>query len=660
MPDFATINLETGYDFDLTSIIRLEIPNEFTDISTNYSQTNQMTNLKYIKFGSNFKKFHSSAFASLTSLEEIVFDDNYSDGSSLIIGSRAFASCTSLTSVRFPSHLTEIGERSFDTCTGLKEITLSGKLASTGTASFIGCSALETINIPADNVLTRISHRSFEGCVALTGTYVFNNVTHVESRAFRDCSTNEGTYLSVSFPSIVDFGYSGGGDSHVFSYSGVCEVSLGKNLAAMAYNTFTSAKKLWRVEFEGCAEGFEFYGYTFDDCSALKAVSLPDGITTLPRRMFRYCTSLTAVYIPSTVTKIDSGDNDYATFKGCTSLYLVSEPFTYKTESEIPTEPAVYKFPSGIVTINGEAFDNSRINDVVVLPEGVTSLTQGFTFEGCTSASGTPTIVFLGDMTIVNIRVWGVSGIYFCNPADVDFESAGATNDKRIVFCYAEGNESHVKELSKSVDATCELPKMTADFCFCGQFIPGSEITEGYALGHNYTGEVSYKLGSIMEEGIKCTVCVNNCGKDDVVVIPPVYVSLGYSKNVFSKSPYSLVSGYDVNQDALKIHEAEKGITIKLGFAFNSAEFFTDGEVTVDSFALKAELNNQANGGEFERHEFIISYATDEHLAKDIIIGAYVVETDGEGKKTNYFINRNDDTTVGVNGFAAVSYNSIN
>jgi len=658
VPNFTAINTATGYEFNLDSIVRLELPNAFSGVSTNFSKSNSFVNLKYLKMGANMRILHSGAFKNLAKLETVIFEDNDNAQATLSLGYSAFGLCTALTEFTFPAHLTYLGERALEDCTSLKTVTINARLDAIGTASFLNCTALETVIIPEDNSITRIKHRAFDNCKALTGTYVFNNVTHIESSAFKSCSTNDGTYLSVSFPAIVDFGCTGG-DSHVFSDSGVCEVSLGENLASLSLNSFTRAKSLWRIEFEGCAEGFEFKGYTFEDCSALKAVSLPEGITTLPSRMFKYCSSLTAVYIPSTVTKIDSGDNDHATFKGCSNLYFVAEPFTYKTESEIPTEPAVYKFPSGIVTINSEAFDNSRINDVVVLPKGLTSLTQGFTFEGCTSASGTPTVVFLGDMTTVNVKTWGVSKIYFCNPADVDYASAGATNDKRMVFCYAEGNAEHLKELSDSREATCESPKITADFCFCGQFIPGTEVTEGDALGHNYTGKITYTLGGIMEEGTKCTVCVNNCGKDSIEVIPPVYVALGYSKNTFSNAPYSFVSGYDINRDALKIHEEEKGITIKLGFAFNSAETFTDGEVSLDSFALKAEVNNQTTDREFGRHEFVISYTSEEHLAKDIVIGAYAVEIDAEKNKSYYFINRSEDTTVGVNGFATVNYNGI-
>ena len=550
--DFTDINNATGYSFDGSSIIRLEIPGVFSGVSTNYSKTNTMTSLKYVKMSGNMRIIHSSAFSGLP-VEEVVFEDNTSEDAALTISSRAFASCNSLTSIVLPYQTTAIGERCFDRCLALTSATIGARLSAIGTAAFIDCSSLVTLVIPENNSLTRICHRAFDGCVALTGTYVFNNVTHVESRAFYNAATNEGTYLSISLPAIVDLGCSGGGDSHVFSYSGLCEISIGENLSEMAFNTFTKAKKLWRVEFEGVAEGFSFRGYTFEECSALKAVSLPEGLTKLPSRMFKYCTSLTAVYIPSTVVSIDSGDNDHATFKGCTSLYFVSEPFTYKTVEEIPAEPSVYYFPSGLVTISSEAFDNSRINDVVVLPAGVTSLTQGYTFEGCTSASGKPTVVFMGDMEAVTVKNWGVSRIFFANPADIDAASAGYTGSATAVFCYAEGNTEHLVEKNLATEATCTLPKMVADYCFCGSIV-GDPYTEGEALGHVESIDLGLVYENYMAQGYHargCEVCGETVTDEK---IDALFVSKGVSVKTFG-ADIGIVQGYELNREAIEAYK---------------------------------------------------------------------------------------------------------
>ena len=650
VPNFTAINAATGYNFDITSFVRIEFPDAFTGISKNYTLSNAMTGLKYVSLGTGMRLVHSSAFAGLPNLQTVVFEDNNDPEYTLSISSSAFENCKALTTIDLPVHLTSMGERAFAS-TAITSIDISPRLQTIGTASFLSCASLATINLPENNVVTRINHRAFDECKSLTGTYVFQYVTHIESYAFRTCATNEDTYLSLSFPAIVDVGCGDGWDTHVFSYSGLREISLGENLAVMSYNNFTKCQKLWRAEFAGVAEGFNFRGYTFDECSALKAVSLPEGITALPSRMFNMCTSLTAVYIPSTVKTIDVGGNNGAAFFKCSNLYFVNEPFTYKTEAEIPAEPTVYYFPSSIVSVTGEAFDNSRVNDVVVFPASVTSMPNSYTFEGCTSASGKPTVVFLGDMTSVGTSGWGVTAIYFCNPADVDYATAGASSDGRMAFCFAEGNTKHVKELSKATDATCILPKMTADYCFCGQYIVGSEQTEGAPLGHSYNGAVSYVFDSLITEGKQCTVCTNGCGIDEIKVLGAVYTPLGYSVKTFGTT-YSFVSGYDVDVESLELYEASKGTKLQFGFAFNASSTFTDGEVTLDSFKITAPVAGKAGDTVFSFYQYQMKYADEANLEKDIIIAAYVIEKSADGE-TLTFINRADGA---VNGFEPISY----
>ena len=647
-PDFANLNEATGYNFTITSVIRLEIPNYFTAVSTNYTQTNQMANLKYIKLNENFIYIHSSAFSRLANLETVEFEENNSGEVSFSISSKAFE-FSSIKNIVLPSQVTYIGERCFEG-SALESITFGARVEATGTAAFIDCKSLKTVIVPENNSLVTVSHRSFENCQSLTGEINFSNVTFIDSKAFYKCATNEDTYLVLRFPSIVNVGSSG--DNHIFTDSGVAEIYYGPNIAKMTLNNYNNCKRLTVIEMAGVAEGFGFSSYTFRDCTALKSFCIPEGVTALPEKMFENCSSLGAVYLPSTLTAIKSRDNSFATFYRCTSLYFVNEPFT---SDNIPEEPEIYFFPSGLTEVWSEAFDGSRLNEVLVFPAGVTELTSGYTFEGCTSKSGTPTVVFLGDMTSVVIRTWGVSKVYFCNPADVDAASAGASNDSRLVFCFAEGNTSHIKAQSKSTEATCELPKMVADYCFCGQFIPGTETTEGTPLGHNYTGAISYAFTTVYENGEKCTVCLNNCGKDLVEVLATVYTELGFSASTFGER-YSVTNGYKIDRQSLALYEEAKGVTVKLGFAFNAAEGFTDGEVTLDSFKLKAEVNNQYNGVAFDYHDFIISYSDNTHLNDNIIVAAYVVEK-GQDGETVYFINRSYED--GVNGFEAVSYSSI-
>ena len=90
------------------------------------------------------------------------------------------------------------------------------------------------------------------------------------------------------------------------------------------------------------------------------------------------------------------------------------------------------------------------------------------------------------------------------------------------------------------------------------------------------------------------------------------------------------------------------------------AESFTTDEVTLDSFALKADVANQTNDVKFDMHEFVISFSSNDHLDTNVIVGAYVIENDGENESL-YFINRGGTSETGIvaNGFEAVSFNYV-
>ena len=603
--------------------------------------------MKYIRLNENFIYIHSSAFANLAKLEEVVFVDNPSSEVSLALGSSSFAKCTSLTRITLSSQVTSIGERCFQGCTGLTTVDIGTGLTAIGTASFLDCTNLATLNIPEENSITRICHRAFDNCESLTGTYVFNNVTHIESCAFQYSATNEDTNLCMSFPAIVDLGCSGDGDSKVFMDSGVCELYFGNTLSAMAFNTFTRATRLWRIEMAGVTEGFVLRGYTFDGCTALKAFSIPEGITALPSRMFNGCTNLTAVYLPSGLTAINSGSNSFATFKDCKNLYFVDKPFTYTSVNDIPAEPSVYYFPTSLSVVTEEAFDGSRVNDTIVFPETLTSLTQGYTFEGTTSANGTPNIVFLGNMESVTITSWSANKIYFCNEADVDLTTAGATNDARIVFCNAEGNTTHLKEKTLATEATCTMPKMVADYCFCGAIV-GTPQTEGDALGHNL-GEAYYIFTTLTEKGKTCKDCVR-CGEftEETEHENAILTDIGYSVMTFEtgNGTASFDNGYTIDNELLAIYEATKGTTVTFGVAFNAYDGF-DFDGTLDSFKVKSDIVASSDA-DFGAFAYKVIYSDASRFDALIVIGVYARENEALT-----FVNADN----GV--FAPVSYNSV-
>lgn len=59
---------------------------------------------------------------------------------------------------------------------------------------------------------------------------------------------------------------------------------------------------------------------TFDGCTGLTSVEIPNGFTTIPALSFANCTSLTSVTIPNSVTEI--GGSAFASCSGLTSVTI--------------------------------------------------------------------------------------------------------------------------------------------------------------------------------------------------------------------------------------------------------------------------------------------------------------------------------------------------
>ena len=145
----------------------------------------------------------------------------------------AFYSCSTLTSVNFPS------------VTGI------------GYSAFQSCSALTSISFPK---VTIIAEYAFQGCKSLTSVY-FPQATNIGKCAFQSCTS----LTSVYFPKAYGTG------NNAFQY---CSA-----LTSVSFPLATS-----------------IYSYAFQYCTALTSVSFPK-VTDISASVFQGCTSLTSVYL---------------------------------------------------------------------------------------------------------------------------------------------------------------------------------------------------------------------------------------------------------------------------------------------------------------------------------------------------------------------------
>lgn len=124
------------------------------------------------------------------------------------------------------------------------------------------------------------------------------------------------------------------------------------------------------------------YGYTFNGCSALTSVTLPNTIQTIPTYTFAGCSRLKTVNVPNSVEEIGS-----SAFKDCSSLTTLPISNSVKNVSsgayENCTGLTSATFPNSVTTIGNQVFSGCTGLKSLTIPKSVISIdTYGISIVG--------------------------------------------------------------------------------------------------------------------------------------------------------------------------------------------------------------------------------------------------------------------------------------
>ena len=372
------------------------------------------------------------------------------------IDSNAFCSCDVLTSVTIPDSVISIGvNTAFGYCSSLTSVTIGNGLTDIGWSAFRGCSSLESVyitdltawynidfdgeesnplyngadlylngslvtNLVIPDGMTSIGSYTFRGCSSLESVTIPDSVTSIGEGAFSGCDN-----LEITINTDDKYLYSEDGTTILLCDSSVTSVTIPENVASINYGAFACCRNVETIEtgdtlmslsglpitsalksitigngvtsinenrFKNCSNlesvsignsvmsigSDAFYG-----CSSLASVIIPDGVTSIGYEAFDGCSSLTSVTIPDSVTSIG-----YEAFSGCSSLESVTignsvtsiDSYAFRDCSSLTS----VIIPDGVTSIGYEAFSGCSSLASVTIPDSVTSI-DGCAFRDCSS-----------------------------------------------------------------------------------------------------------------------------------------------------------------------------------------------------------------------------------------------------------------------------------
>lgn len=315
----------------------------------------ECTSLAYVDVASDLTYVGESAFSSCEKLVSIYLGNLLEE-----ISSSAFSNCKALTSVVVPSTVTRIGDSAFFNCTSLSQLEMYEGLSEICAGAFAECSSLKSLTIPSS--VSNVSVGAFANCMIedLTMPQVFGNYLAFIFGGINGYVDNyiiPSTLVSVTIT-----------DSNVPEYafsqcSNIQIVTIG-NADVVYNNAFSYCSSLTQVNLP---ETLTSIGENaFYDCSSLSQIELPSSLTSIAQSAFSNCSALENINIPSSVTSIG-----YGAFSSCSGLKEINLPSAYGDSFSnlfgysMPSE--LKKITLGATTVPSNYFSSwSNVEEIVL------------------------------------------------------------------------------------------------------------------------------------------------------------------------------------------------------------------------------------------------------------------------------------------------------
>jgi serine/threonine protein kinase len=287
----------------------------------------------------------------------------------------AFANCSNLKRISFPSTLERIGSSAFSGCKALKRVVTPFRVRAIGDSAFYNCEILSDFWMNSES-LKCIGRDAFRNCKSLEHIEIPDSVSDIGSNAFENCNKLLSIRLPVALSSI--------------------EKDTFAECTSLSSISLPSIKSIGKGAFRGC--------------SMLRTVYIPDSVKRIDDLVFQNCSSLNCVRFPSLLeigSKIFDGCDSLVSFYGPSipddspdlivngRLITISRAITdYDVPESVTSIPwegfsgnyqlKSIRFHGKITSIGGYAFQDCVSLESVLLPSSITELSSHL-FSGCKS-----------------------------------------------------------------------------------------------------------------------------------------------------------------------------------------------------------------------------------------------------------------------------------
>ncbi len=152
----------------------------------------------------NVSEICESAFSGCTRLQSVSIPNSIKT-----IGANAFKGCTALTSITIPSRVDNMGLSVWEACSALKSVSIQSKTIEE--KAFADCSSLSSLSF--SNSCTNIGASAFLRCGKLASVRLPSAIATIGENAFYGCGSLKSVYFPISFNGTIGANAFAGGPS---------------------------------------------------------------------------------------------------------------------------------------------------------------------------------------------------------------------------------------------------------------------------------------------------------------------------------------------------------------------------------------------------------------------------------------------------------------